>query len=78
MCDMAVDLAAIVKGSGIDIERDFSGALTSLRPLQDNGSLHIEGHHIRITEKGRPFARIVASAFDAYLASSQARHSPAI
>ena len=24
MCDMAVDLAAIVKGSGIDIERDFS------------------------------------------------------
>jgi oxygen-independent coproporphyrinogen-3 oxidase len=78
MCDMAVDLAAIVKGSGTDIERDFSAALTSLRPLQDDGSLQIEGHRIRITEKGRPFARIVASAFDAYLAGSQARHSPAV
>lgn len=78
MCDMAVDLAAIVKGSGIDIERDFSAALTSLRPLQDDGSLQIEGHRIRITEKGRPLARIVASAFDAYLAGSQARHSPAV
>ena len=27
MCDMAVDLAAIVKGSGIDIERDFSAGV---------------------------------------------------
>ena len=78
MCDMAVDLEAIGEGFEIDIEPNFSDALAALGPLQDNGNLQIEGYRIRITEKGRPFARIVASAFDAYLKRNQTRHSSAI
>jgi oxygen-independent coproporphyrinogen III oxidase len=78
MCDMAVDLEAIAESAGTDIDRNFSDALASLKPLADNGSLRIDGGRIQITDKGRPFARIVASAFDSYLAGSQARHSPAV
>ncbi len=83
MCDMAVDLEAIAKDSGTDVDRSFSDALESLRPLRDDGSVLIDGRRIQITDKGRPFARIVASAFDSYLADSylaagEARHSPAV
>jgi oxygen-independent coproporphyrinogen-3 oxidase len=31
-----------------------------------------------VTEAGRPFVRLVASAFDAYLAHGSARHSRAV
>ncbi len=78
MCDMAVDLTAIAKESGFDADYDFSDALDLLKPFKDNGSLLIDGHRIRITEKGRPFARLVASAFDTYLTPGRARHSPAV
>ena len=78
MCDMAVDLAAVAKEPQFEIGRNFSDALNSLRPLSDNGSVLIDGHRIQITEKGRPFARLVASAFDTYLMPSGARHSPAV
>jgi oxygen-independent coproporphyrinogen III oxidase len=78
MCDMAVDLAAVAKEPRFEIDRDFSDAFDSLRPLSENGSVLIDGHRIQITEKGRPFARLVASAFDSYLMPSGARHSPAV
>lgn len=78
MCDMAVDLTAISKRFGFDIANNFSDALDSLRPFQNNGNLFIDGHHIRITEKGRPFVRLIASAFDTYLTHDRTRHSPAV
>jgi oxygen-independent coproporphyrinogen III oxidase len=78
MCGMAVDLNAVAKGSGLDFEKHFSDALDLLRPYKENGSVHIEGYNIEITEKGRPFVRLVASAFDVYLTHDQARHSSAV
>ena len=33
---------------------------------------------IALTERGRPLVRIVAAAFDRYLAKAQARHSVAV
>jgi oxygen-independent coproporphyrinogen III oxidase len=78
MCDMAVDLAAVAKEPQFEIGRNFSAALDSLRPLSDDGSVRIDGYRIQITEKGRPFARLVASAFDTYLMPSGAKHSPAV
>ena len=78
MCDMAVDLDAIADQSGFDIGTDFSEELDSLQPFQENGSVLIEGRHIRITEKGRPYMRLVASAFDTYLTRAKSRHSVAV
>jgi len=76
MCDLAVDLAAISPVFNADV--NFSDALASLEPLKNNGSVQIDGQRIRITERGRPFARIVASAFDTYLTGSRAKHSLAV
>ena len=78
MCDMAVDLDAVADESGFDIDTDFSDELDSLRPFQENGSVLIDGHRIRITEKGRPYMRLVASAFDTYLTRAKSRHSLAV
>jgi oxygen-independent coproporphyrinogen-3 oxidase len=78
MCDMAVDLVAIAQEPQSEIGEKFFDAFDSLRPLSDNGAVLIDGYRIQITEKGRPFARLVASAFDNYLMPSGARHSPAV
>lgn len=78
MCDMAVDFTAVARRSGFDTEAVFFDALPSLQPLREAGDLLIEGRRIVMTEKGRPFVRVVASAFDTYLTGSHARHSVAV
>jgi len=78
MCDMAVDLDAITNETGFDIATDFTDELESLEPFEENGSVQIEGHRIRITEKGRPYMRLVASVFDTYLTRAKSRHSVAV
>jgi oxygen-independent coproporphyrinogen III oxidase len=78
MCDMAVDLDAIANETGFDIATDFSDELESLQPFQENGSVLIDGRRIRITEQGRPYMRLVASAFDTYLPGAKSRHSVAV
>jgi oxygen-independent coproporphyrinogen-3 oxidase len=40
--------------------------------------LTIDGARIAMTEAGRPFVRIAAASFDAYLAASATRHSLAV
>jgi oxygen-independent coproporphyrinogen-3 oxidase len=78
MCDMAVDLDAIADEAGFDIATGFSDELDALQPYQENGSVLIDGHRIRITEKGRPYMRLVASVFDTYLTRAKSRHSVAV
>ena len=78
MCGMAVDLPAATKGCNFDMAEAFAGALDLLRPLAADGSLIIDGQRIEVTEKGRPFVRLVASAFDAYLTRDRARHTAAV
>ncbi len=75
MCDLAVDLDAIA-GTGAAIR--FSSELAQLEPLADKGLMTVEGSRIAVTERGRPYIRIAAAAFDAYLAAGQKRHSLAV
>ena len=74
MCDLSVDLA----GAGSEAGCGFETALTSLRPLADQGLLEIADRTVRITERGRPYLRLVAAAFDAYLPTSKSAHSRAV
>ena len=59
-------------GSGFDAE------LAALTPFAAERLAELEGKRITITEEGRPFVRLVAAAFDAYLAKARARHSVAV
>jgi oxygen-independent coproporphyrinogen-3 oxidase len=72
MCDLAVDLETFAGGS------QFSAELARLRPLCEEGLLEINGSHIAMTERGRPYLRIAASVFDTYLAAAEKRHSIAV
>jgi oxygen-independent coproporphyrinogen-3 oxidase len=76
MCDFALDLNELpandMSGS------DFDAELKAITPLAAEGLVHLDGKRIVVTDTGRPFVRIVASAFDAYRASSATRHSAAV
>jgi len=72
MCDLAVDLDAFGGATRFAAER---GALA---PLAAQGLVAIDGARIAMTAAGRPFVRLAAAAFDAYLAASAKRHSPAV
>lgn len=61
MCDMGVDLDQME--AQLDV---FEPELAALQPLADDGLIVITGPHIRVTEKGRPFLRNVAAAFDTH------------
>jgi oxygen-independent coproporphyrinogen III oxidase len=74
MCDFAVDLAAC---DGAE-EIDFTPEVEVLAPLCAEGLVAIDGARVTITESGRPFVRLAAAAFDAYLDRGTARHSRAV
>ncbi len=73
MCDLALDLDTVAGGAA-----RFAGEMAALVPLAEQGLLTIDGARIAITERGRPYVRIAAAAFDAYLAASQKKHSIAV
>ena len=76
MCDLSVELdAAVGDGDGDDA---FAAELQALMPLAAEGLLRLDGRRVTMTERGRPFVRLAAAAFDAYLAKARARHSVAV
>jgi oxygen-independent coproporphyrinogen-3 oxidase len=72
MCDLALDLDAFGGASR------FTGEMEALVPLAAQGLLTIDGARVVVTEAGRPFVRIAASVFDAYLKAGTKRHSLAV
>ena len=72
MCQQEVDLDTL------GIAEPFVDELALLRPLCSDGILSIDRRRIAITDRGRPFVRLVASVFDAYLPAASGGFSPAI
>ncbi|MDF2233539.1 oxygen-independent coproporphyrinogen III oxidase [Albimonas sp. CAU 1670] len=78
MCDFEVDLAA-VPARFPEAPADWAEeALERLVELRADGMVEIAGSRVRMTPRGRPLVRVAASAFDARLARSEARHSLAV
>lgn len=77
MCDFGVDLDRMA--IDLDCPRRFLRPTESrLSSLRDKGLLDYDGHILKMTHKGRPFVRLAAAAFDAYLEDGAARHSEAV
>jgi oxygen-independent coproporphyrinogen-3 oxidase len=72
MCDLRLDLRAFGGATRFRRERE------ALAPLANAGLLTLGSEEITITEAGRPYIRLAAAAFDAYLAANPARHSVAV
>jgi oxygen-independent coproporphyrinogen III oxidase len=76
MCDLVVDLDAAQRGCLQ--HQEFTAELGALASLSDAGMVQVEGHRVVVTEQGRPFVRLAAAVFDAYLPRPGARHSMAV
>lgn len=72
MCDLAIDL------DGFGGAARFASELATLQDLAAHDLLTVDGARVTVTEKGRPYIRIAAAAFDTYLTTSQKRHSVAV
>ncbi|MBK8211518.1 MAG: oxygen-independent coproporphyrinogen III oxidase [Rhodospirillales bacterium] len=77
MCNLRVDLDAVCREKGIQADA-LAAERASLEPLAADGLVRLDGGEIVVTEAGRPFVRLVAAAFDAYLQPGAARHSRAV
>ncbi len=79
MCNARLDFAAVEARFGGAFERDFAAELGALGapggPLADGLLERVPGG-LRVTERGRPFVRVVAMAFDRHLRSAAAGDRP--
>ena len=67
----------IMCGYQVDV-CEYAGAIESLKGLKKDKLLTIDGTKIQVTEKGWPFARIVAAHFDDYYQVQEGQHARAI
>ena len=77
LCDFAVDLEQICRAHGAGGRR-FAQEKVRLNELARDGLVELDGERVRVTELGRPLARVVAACFDTYLDTGGARHSRAV
>jgi oxygen-independent coproporphyrinogen-3 oxidase len=75
MCDMRVDLRNFATA---DPAVEFYGEREALQPYAAEGLVVIEPSQVIVTAKGRPYLRLIAAAFDTYLAAGKAAHSRAV
>jgi oxygen-independent coproporphyrinogen-3 oxidase len=78
MCNMACDLDRAAEGHAARTLPSFEVETGKLEPFVAEGLVRIDGPRISVAEQGRPYLRLIAAAFDAYLAQSHARHSVAV
>jgi oxygen-independent coproporphyrinogen III oxidase len=77
MCALSVDLQAVCREHGLTGD-PLAAERDSLAGMATDGLVQLEGASIRVTEAGRPFVRLIAAAFDAYLPRGGQRHSRAV
>ena len=78
MCNLACDLDRVAQDAWDREPPSFESEMDDLRPFVAGGLVSIDGHRVTIEEEGRPYLRLIAAAFDTYLAQSRARHSVAV
>jgi oxygen-independent coproporphyrinogen-3 oxidase len=77
MCDFSVDYGEQARAHGFAPDA-FDAAAPGLKTLVEQGLAETSGRRVAMTPAGRPFVRLAAAAFDAYLESGAARHSAAV
>ncbi|MAF48589.1 MAG: oxygen-independent coproporphyrinogen III oxidase [Rhodospirillales bacterium] len=77
LCDMKADLTDLCRRHGEDISI-FADELAALGPYVEDGICRVAGGTVEVADAYRPFARLVAAAFDAYLEPGGKRHARAV
>ena len=74
MCNFEVDISCYNDA----LRDDIDSININLSKLENDGLITIDGSHIKITDAGKPFTRVVASSFDPYFEIQEGRHAKAI
>ncbi|MBN9669365.1 oxygen-independent coproporphyrinogen III oxidase [Roseibium aggregatum] len=80
MTNYVCDLTPICDAFGFSTSA-LADAFSALEDLAADGLVRLElndNARVQVTEAGRPYVRLAAAAFDAYLADSKAKHSAAV
>jgi len=77
MCDFAVDLPELRERFGA-CAAPLIDEMQLTRNEDASGFVDFDAERFSITAAGRPYARVIASAFDTYLGSGVGRHSVAV
>jgi oxygen-independent coproporphyrinogen-3 oxidase len=77
MCHLACNIDELLNEYNC-VQESFEQEIETLRPFAADGLVKIDGNRISVAESGRPYLRLIAAAFDAYLPNSHARHSVAV
>ncbi|MCC2111096.1 MAG: oxygen-independent coproporphyrinogen III oxidase [Hyphomicrobiales bacterium] len=77
MTTLHVDIAEVAARHDADVAT-FAPAFAALEDLVRDELVVLDGSTIDVTATGRPFVRLAAAAFDAYLDAEKARHSVAV
>ncbi|QUS57055.1 oxygen-independent coproporphyrinogen III oxidase [Pseudovibrio brasiliensis] len=72
-----VDYAATAEKHGLPVS-EFASIPADMQEMIADGVATLEGTVVTVTDAGRRYVRVVAAAFDTYLATQQARHSVAV
>ena len=67
ICHFTLSFAAIEEKFSIDFRKHFARELESLRAMQEDGLVEIDGNGIDVTDAGRLLIRNVCMAFDRHL-----------
>ncbi|CEJ13117.1 Oxygen-independent coproporphyrinogen-III oxidase [bacterium YEK0313] len=76
MCDLSADLDQAAGRLDAD-PRPLHADAAALAPLAQHGVVRFDGRSVTVPEAGRPYLRLVASAFDSHLGRA-GRHSRAV
>ena len=77
MCDLGADLAAIANDFGRE-PAYFAAEIVSLRAMQKDGVVELDGWQVRVTDDARALLRSVCAVFDRALGQGGARHAGAV
>lgn len=78
MCNFVLDTEALAQHWQINFQDYFAASLAQLQPCFDDDLVRWQGDKLEVTECGRPWVRIIAAAFDAYLVAQQQSYSKVI
>jgi oxygen-independent coproporphyrinogen-3 oxidase len=77
MCDFALDLDAVAGSRAAKLRGEFAERIAALFGADAGAIVRVTGNRIEVSERGRPFVRLIATALDRYLAAG-GRHSIAV
>jgi oxygen-independent coproporphyrinogen-3 oxidase len=77
MCRFEVDIEGICSIYSFPTD-NLSDAIENMAEYIEDGLVEVTGNIVKITDKGRPFTRLIAACFDEYLSPERNRHSQAV